>query len=175
MVKAKKDPYKPKRGLSAFMLFSQERRPTLKKEQPTLAFGEVARTIGIEWKKLSAKKRLPLEKRSEKSRAEYKKAMETYKPPADAGKKKKKRKKDPNAPKRSKSAYMFFVSERRPKLVKEQPEFTFAEYGRALGLEWKQKEGIKGNKGKGKYDKEAALDKERYLKEMEEYTPMGNI
>ena len=36
-------------------------------------------------------------------------------------------------------------------------------------LEWKQKEGIKGNKGKGKYDKEAALDKERYLKEMEEY------
>jgi hypothetical protein len=169
-MKAKKDPYKPKRGLSAFILFSQERRPTLKEEQPNLAFGEVARTIGIEWKKLSAKKKLPLEQKSAKSRQVYLEAMKTYKPPVHVGKKEKKRKTDPNAPKRSKSAYMFFVSERRPKLVKEQPEFSFAEYGRALGLEWKQMEG-----NKGEYEKKATLDKQRYIEAMKAYTPMGNI
>ena len=37
--KAKKDPNAPKRGLSAFMCFSVEARPKLKKEQPDLAFG----------------------------------------------------------------------------------------------------------------------------------------
>jgi hypothetical protein len=35
----KKDPDAPKRALSAFMLYSQEQRPIVKKENPDAAFG----------------------------------------------------------------------------------------------------------------------------------------
>jgi hypothetical protein len=37
--KAKKDPNAPKRALSAFMLFSQEKRASVKKENPDATFG----------------------------------------------------------------------------------------------------------------------------------------
>lgn len=37
--KAKKDPAAPKRGLSAYMFFSQDQRATVKEESPEATFG----------------------------------------------------------------------------------------------------------------------------------------
>lgn len=47
------------------------------------------------------------------------------------------KKKDPNAPKRPKSAYMEYAVSRRPTLVKESPGLTFGEIGRQMGQEWR--------------------------------------
>jgi hypothetical protein len=44
--KQKKDPNAPKKGLSAFMYFSADQRPSVKAEQPDLKMGEVAKVIG---------------------------------------------------------------------------------------------------------------------------------
>ena len=38
--KAKKDPNAPKRGLSAYMFFSQDAREKVKTENPSASFGE---------------------------------------------------------------------------------------------------------------------------------------
>ena len=40
---------KKKRGKNAFMFFSMEIRPTVVKENPDLAFGEVGKEIGKRW------------------------------------------------------------------------------------------------------------------------------
>lgn len=64
----------------------------------------------------------------------YKTEMANYNPPAGSkvaksagGKKVEKKKKDPNAPKRGLSSFMFFSNELRPKLKEEQPDLSFGE------------------------------------------------
>ena len=47
--RAKKDPDAPKRAVSAYLLFSQDSRPQLKKEQPDLTFGAVAKELARRW------------------------------------------------------------------------------------------------------------------------------
>jgi hypothetical protein len=41
--KRKKDPNAPKRNMSAYFLFSQEIRPTIREENPQATFGEIAK------------------------------------------------------------------------------------------------------------------------------------
>jgi hypothetical protein len=59
-------------------------------------------------------------------------AMKDYEPPAGTavaakGKKKAKAKKDPNAPKRGYSSFMFFSNEVRAKVKEDNPEFSFGD------------------------------------------------
>lgn len=54
--KGKKAPAKkdgPKKPKSGFMFYSQERRVTLKAEQPDLSITDASKVIGAEWKALS--------------------------------------------------------------------------------------------------------------------------
>ena len=76
-----------------------------------------------------------------------------------------KAKKDPNQPKRGKSAFMFFSIETRPKLVKSKPDLAFGEYGKLIGEQWKKLSDAE----KKPYSKLAAKDKARYEKEMAAY------
>jgi hypothetical protein len=80
------------------------------------------------------------------------------------GKKKKKRQ-DPNEPKRSSTAYIHFSKENRERVVKENPDLDTRKIMAKLGEEWKKL----GEKQKKKYDKKAKDDKVRYEKEMAEY------
>ena len=41
--KQKKDPNAPKRNMSAYFIYSQEIRPTIKEEHPSATFGETAK------------------------------------------------------------------------------------------------------------------------------------
>lgn len=43
----------PKKPKSGFMFYSQERRVTLKTEQPTLGITDASKVIGAEWKALT--------------------------------------------------------------------------------------------------------------------------
>ena len=50
--KAKKDKDAPKRAISAFFFYNQERREKLKKEKPELDNKEIIKTMSAEWKKV---------------------------------------------------------------------------------------------------------------------------
>ena len=78
---------------------------------------------------------------------------------------KKKAKKDPNAPKKPKSGYMFFSMETRHVIKTENPDSTFAELGKLLGEAW---QGL-SDADKQPYTDAATEDKERYSKEKENY------
>jgi hypothetical protein len=78
---------------------------------------------------------------------------------------KKGKKKDPNAPKKALSAYMFFAQANRDKVKKENPDATFGELGKHLGKLWSKA----SKSDKAKYEAKANKDKERYEKEKAKY------
>ncbi|KAF9696867.1 hypothetical protein EKO04_004613 [Ascochyta lentis] len=80
---------------------------------------------------------------------------------ADSGKKKK----DPNAPKRGLSAYMFFANEQRDKVREDNPGIKFGDVGKMLGEKWK----ALSEKQRTPYEAKAAADKKRYEEEKAAY------
>ncbi|KAF9945638.1 Non-histone chromosomal protein 6 [Mortierella alpina] len=52
-------------------------------------------------------------------------------------KRKRKQKKDPNAPKNPMSAYLMFCEEWREKVKAQNPDASFGELGRLLGVQWR--------------------------------------
>ena len=75
--------------------------------------------------------------------------------------KKKRPKKDPDAPKKPMAAYMFFSSDFRDKVKAQHPNASFGELGRMLGDMWKAMD----ERQKAPYEKKAVADKERYQAE----------
>jgi len=72
----KKDPNKPKRGLSAYLIFVNEQRPSLTKEGYEML--EVAKKAAEMWSKLSDGQKVPYQKKAKKSKAEAEAALEKY-------------------------------------------------------------------------------------------------
>ncbi|KAL3710908.1 Non-histone chromosomal protein 6, partial [Talaromyces marneffei ATCC 18224] len=81
-----------------------------------------------------------------------------------------KRKKDPNAPKRGLSAYMFFANENRERVRDENPGIAFGALGRKLGELWK---GLSDSERKP-YEDKAAADKKRYEDQKATYLAGGD-
>jgi len=80
-----------------------------------------------------------------------------------------KRKKDPNAPKRGLSAYMFFANENRERVREENPGIAFGALGRKLGELWK----ALSDTERKPYEDKAATDKKRYEDEKATYALAG--
>lgn len=74
----KKDKNAPKRAMTSFMLFSQENRERIKKENPGISFGEIGKKLGEEFKKLSPEERAKYDQKNEKDKERYKKEMAEY-------------------------------------------------------------------------------------------------
>ncbi|KAL9609052.1 MAG: hypothetical protein Q9167_006150 [Letrouitia subvulpina] len=98
---------------------------------------------------------MPKEKSTRKTKAKA----------ADSGKKKK----DPNAPKRGLSAYMFFANDNREAVREENPGISFGQVGKVLGEKWK----ALNPKQREPYEQKAKADKERYESEKASYAAGG--
>ena len=77
----------------------------------------------------------------------------------------KKATKDPNAPKRPRTAYIFFCEDQRVPVKNKSPEMSQTQLMCKLGELWKQLT----DKKKQKYNDQAAKDKLRYEQEMSTY------
>ncbi|KAK8481311.1 hypothetical protein V6N11_047297 [Hibiscus sabdariffa] len=75
--KKEKDPLKPKQPMSAFFLFSNERRAALLEETKNIL--EVAKITGEEWKNMTDEQRGPYEEMAKKKKEKYMQEMEVYK------------------------------------------------------------------------------------------------
>ncbi|XP_057185862.1 high mobility group protein 20A isoform X2 [Triplophysa rosa] len=81
------------------------------------------------------------------------------------GRRRKKPLKDSNAPKAPLTGYVRFMNERREQLRAERPDMPFPEITRMLGNEWSKLP----PEEKQRYLVEADRDKERYMRELEQY------
>jgi len=82
-----------------------------------------------------------------------------------AEKQTRKTKKDPHAPKRALSAYMFFSQDWRERIKTENPDAGFGEVGKLLGAKWKELD----EEEKKPYVDQALRDKERADKDKADY------
>lgn len=85
--------------------------------------------------------------------------------PLTAGAEVKKRR-DPNAPKAVCNAYMVFCRLERARVKQENPELPFGQIGAKLGEVWRNMSADE----KQPYEDRAGVDRERYRREMEQYT-----
>lgn len=86
----------------------------------------------------------------------------------DSGKKVK----DPDAPKRGKSSYIYFCVEKRDEIKKANPNMSAKEIIKELGRVWRENV---SDKDKARYEKMSSDDKERYVSERKDYTPPPNV
>lgn len=91
--------------------------------------------------------------------------MKHYVPIEEEGGRKKKAKKDPNAPKRNMSAYFLYSMFARPQVKNDNPEASFGSIARIISEQFK----ALPDKERKKWEKKAADDKERYQREMAAY------
>lgn len=70
---------KPKRGLSAFMFFCNEKRPEVKEKYPDMKFGEVGKKLGEMWNNLSDDKKEPYKQKALKDKERYSNEMSKLK------------------------------------------------------------------------------------------------
>ncbi|KAJ8768561.1 hypothetical protein K2173_022671 [Erythroxylum novogranatense] len=75
-IKKEKDPLKPKQPMSAFFLFSNQRRGDLIAENKNII--EVAKIAGDEWKNMTEKERAPYEEMAKQKKEKYMQEMEDY-------------------------------------------------------------------------------------------------
>jgi len=146
----KKEDKGPTRPRSAFMFFSQARRPVLKKANPGLSFGELGRLVGKEWAAASDSTKSPFEKKAEDDKVRF---------VEEGGVSKRGAKK--TGPKGPRSAFMYYSQEKRAALKAEDPSLSFADLGREVGKAWNKAT----QSEKDKFQKLADKDKQRYAAE----------
>ena len=80
------------------------------------------------------------------------------------------KKKDPNAPKKARSSYIWYCADVRESVKAKNPEMKTPDLSREMGKMWKSLTA----KQKKKYEKKAQEDRERYENEMKSYEPPEN-
>jgi len=172
----KKDPNRPKRPMSSFMFFANDKRPALRLTNPEMKITQIGKRLGELWHVITPedKKRYELMHTADLER--YKKQMETYvAPPSDSSddaSSKKRRKKakpvdenQPKQPKRAMSSFMFFSNDKRGEVKLQYPDLKVTEISKKLSEVWKQYTA----EDKKRYEDMQVADKERYKKDMEEH------
>jgi hypothetical protein len=76
--KKAKDVNAPKKGMSAFMMFSNENRNKIKTDNPEATFGEIGRKVGEAWKALNDKQKAVYTKKAEEDKQRYESEFQTY-------------------------------------------------------------------------------------------------
>jgi len=176
--KPERDINAPKRNISAYLLYQNAMRDQFKRENPGLTFGQLAKYTSHMYKNLTPEEKQVWEDRAAQDKERYQAQIAQYIPPPghDAkgnlvdenrptGKRLKRSKKDPNAPKRWRSSFVFFTFEMRPRVMAENPGIRFVDMGNILGEMWRA---LKPEEKK-RYEDMAAQDKLRFAHEMEEY------
>eukprot|EP00743_Colponemidia_sp_Colp-15_P001567 GILK01001712.1.p1 GENE.GILK01001712.1~~GILK01001712.1.p1 ORF type:complete len:845 (-),score=150.63 GILK01001712.1:357-2891(-) len=77
--KKEKDENAPKRALSAYFIFSGEKREEIKKANPEAGITDIAKLISAEWNKLDDDQKKPFQQQADKEKARYETEMTEYK------------------------------------------------------------------------------------------------
>lgn len=170
--KAPKDPNKPKQPLSGYMRFVGDIRAELKEENPGASITDIARLAGERWRSTDESEKEKYKIAYNKDKVKYDALMKNYVPPkgsAAAGKKRKKDK-DPNAPKKPLTAYFAWMNENRSRIKEENEGATIGEVAKIAGEEWR---GLDSG-SKSKYEKAYRAAMEIYKDEMADYSAGGS-
>lgn len=163
-----KDPRKPRGKMSSYAYFVQTCREEHKKKHPeaSVNFSEFSKKCSEQWKTTSAKEKGKFEDMAKQDKVRYEREMKNYIPPKGE---KKRRFKDPNAPKRPPSAFFIFCGDYRSKIKGENPGLSIGDIAKKLGEMWNRSSA----EVKQPYERKAAKLKEKYDKDIALYRTKG--
>lgn len=153
--KKKKDPLAPKRPLTAYMHYNKDAREELRKKHPEMKVTELAGLVGAQWRALTAAQKVPYEKKAAADKEHYSKLFEKYRA----------EKEKHAAPKRPRTAYLLFSMEERERILAKTPGTPVTDVAKEVGKKWKSLTPAQ----KKPFMEQAAVDKERYVKEKAEW------
>merc|ERR1712136_375858 len=158
------DMYRPKGRRTAFIFFSKHCREEHKRKYPmhSIGIGEISRRCGEIWKTMTDREKAPYYEMAEEDKERYESEMTGWRPgqifASSDGR-------DPGAPKRYMSSYIFFSNDYRPIVREKDPTLTLPEVSRCLGIAWKNLT----PEQRAPYERKANEDKERYHRDMMVY------
>lgn len=117
---------------------------------------------------MSPEEKAKFKEMAKNDKRRYDQEMKSYVPPAGA-KKGKKKKKDPNAPKKPPSAFLIFTSEHREKIKADNPGISITDIAKKSGEMWKKMSTTE----KTPYEAKYAKLKEKYEMEVAAYRAKG--
>ncbi|XP_034557138.1 high mobility group-T protein-like [Notolabrus celidotus] len=166
----RKDPNKPRGKMSSYAYFVQTCREEHKKKHPeaSVNFSEFSKKCSERWKSMSPKEKGKFEDLAKIDKVRYDKEMLSYDPPKGT---KKKRFKDPNAPKRPPSAFFLFCADFRAKVKSEHPGLSIGDTAKKLGQMWNES----SSEERQPYERKAAKLKEKYDKDIVAYRTKGKV
>ncbi|XP_064078860.1 uncharacterized protein LOC135196193 [Macrobrachium nipponense] len=168
MPRAKLIDSKPRGRMSAYAFFVQTCREEHKKKHPdeNVVFSEFSRKCADRWKTMTDKEKIRFYEMAEKDKDRYESEMKGYRGPRmPRGSRKRRNRKDPNAPKRALSAFFWFCNDERPKVRAANPDMGVGEIAKQLGAAWSNT----SSEVKSKYEAMAEYDKARYEREMKAF------
>jgi hypothetical protein len=162
-VAKQKDPNAPKKNNNIFILYCNENRDEVKKNNPDMKSTEITTHLGKMWnevKEKGGKDYQKYEKLAKKEKERYDKEMEGYKPPEGFEKTEKK------SP-RAKSGYVLWCNDNRKRIEEEnfgddwegEKKDKFGAISKIMGKEWNEVKAENGSEYK-KYMKMATEEKE---------------
>ncbi|XP_039745632.1 high mobility group protein DSP1-like isoform X3 [Pararge aegeria] len=163
-------PYnKPRGRMTAYAFFVQTCREEHKKKHPeeNVVFAAFSKKCAERWNTMSEKEKERFHEMADQDKKRYDLEMQNYVPPKDVKVRGRKRQqhKDPNAPKRSLSAFFWFCNDERSKVKANNPEYTMGDIAKELGRRW----AAAVPETKFKYESLSEQDKARYDREMTAY------
>ncbi|XP_039859502.1 deoxyribonuclease 1 like 4, tandem duplicate 1 isoform X2 [Simochromis diagramma] len=161
---------KPKGKTPAYAFFVVDFYKEHKKKHPgaKVILTEVSKLCSEKWKSMSPEEKAKFEEMAKNDKRRYDQEMKSYVPPAGA-KKGKKKKKDPNAPKKPPSAFLIFTSEQREKIKVDNPGISITDIAKKFGEMWKKM----STTDKAPYEAKYAKLKEKYEMEVAAYRAKG--
>lgn len=174
-----RDSNAPKKNVSAYLLYQNAMRDKFKRDNPGMSFGQLSKYTSHMYKNLSPEEKSAWEQVAQQDKQRYEAEMSAYEPPpghdargvlvmdeeAFSGGRKRKRPRDPAAPKRNKGSFVLFAEEERPKIKAEFPDIKFTDMGVILGERWR----ALTPQQKVKFEALANEDKIRFATAMDEY------
>ncbi|GAV03587.1 hypothetical protein RvY_13983 [Ramazzottius varieornatus] len=162
-----KDDNKPRGKMSAYAFFLQICREDHKKKHPNdqVNFAEFSKKCAEKWKSMSDKEKKRFHDLAAGDKVRYEKDMQNYVPPEGSKGRRKRHKKDPNAPKRALSAFFWFCNDERSKVKVPGSTMSVGDVAKELGKRW----ALVPPDARARYDQLAAKDKERYERDTKAY------
>jgi len=78
-VKKVRDPNKPKKAMTPYLFYTQDRRSAVVAQNPDMGPRDVMKQMGSEWRSMDATEKAPYEVKGETAKARQKIAMDAYK------------------------------------------------------------------------------------------------
>jgi len=161
---------KPRGKTSPYGFFVKMCYEEHKKKYPNenVQVTEISKKCSEKWKTMSPAEKQRFYELAQKDAERYQAEVAAF-GGEDAMRKRKRAKKDPNAPKRALSAFFFFSQVKRPEVSQSHPDYKVGQVAQELGRMWKELT----DQEKKTYEEMTTRDKGRYEVEMRDYKASG--